>query len=286
MTDIGIATKAFGGTINQKQVFSEIMVEALEMTNLADPRITKTLPMNKLRAVLPLMGRNAVTKQLDEFEHSFVSGSAPTGFDMKLFKDRVRLAKSDESGIESDLGDPLVLQKAQVAGDLASALNGLIAEQITTTPKEVTGQDWTSVSPLVLIGAMVNAMSPYMPTAVVMGTVAHSQYVSALGNLMFLGGTTEDLQRGIATVPGYNIPIFASKDIDTFDASGSKGINLVSSNVPGVVLGTGPIKVRSWDDADEGAEFWQYDIWRTAFSNVRQDATNKNIGVIHSETTG
>jgi len=286
MTDIGVATKNFGSSLNQKQVFAEIMVEAIEMTNLADPRITKTLPMNKLRAVLPLMGRNAVSKQLDEFEHSFVSGSAPTGFPMKLFKDRVRLAKTDEAGFESDIGDPLVAQKSQAAEDLASNLNDLIAKQIAITPKEVTGQDWTSVSPLVLIGSMVNSMRPNIPSAIVMGTEAYTQYISALGDKVYSGGTEADLKKGIALVPGYAIPIFSSLDIDNNDASGSKGINLISNKTPGIVLGTGPIKMRSWDDADDGAEYWQYDIWRTPFSNVRQDATNKNLGVIHSETTG
>jgi len=53
-----------------------------------------------------------VQSQLVEFEHSVTKNATPAGVDITLYKDRVKLAVSDESVIESDVGDPLMIQKS------------------------------------------------------------------------------------------------------------------------------------------------------------------------------
>jgi hypothetical protein len=40
------------------------------------------------------------------------------------------------------------------------------------------------------------------------------------------------------------------------------------------------IKARQYDDPKLGAQVYQYDIWRSPFSNIQQTSGNLNLGVM------
>jgi hypothetical protein len=272
-----IGINQMNGSWTAKRIFGEVWKAATEMSMLIDPRVCPTMSMNKLRATIPLMGNLAVQSQLQEFEHSVVKNATPAGVDITLYKDRVKLAVSDESVIESDVGDPLMLQKSAAAAELAESLETLIATQIATTPQTATTADWDSVNPIKTIGSMIGTLSPYRATAVVMDPDPFAQYVAALASSTYSIGSPADLERGIARVPGYNIPVFPSKP---FGDASANSVAVISANCPGVILGAGGIKVREWDNPELGAREYQYDVWRTPISNLRQTASNLNRGVI------
>lgn len=278
MADSGvIGYGQLSGSWTARKIFGDVWKAATEMSMLADPRVCPMMSMNKLRATIPLMGNLAVQSQLVEFEHSVTKNATPAGVDITLYKDRVKLAVSDESVIESDVGDPLMIQKSAAAAELAEALESLIATQIATTPQTATTADWDSVNPIKTIGSMVGTLSPYRATAVVMDPDPFAQYVAALASSTYSIGTPEDLARGIARVPGYNIPVFPSKP---FGDASANSIAVISANCPGVLLGMGGVKTREWDNPEIGAKEYQYDVWRTPISNLRQNTSTKNLGII------
>ena len=272
-----IGKNQIAGKWSTKQIFGKVWMAAVEKSILSDPRIIPTMPMNKLRATIPLMGNGIVQSQLNEFEHTVVANAAPAGKDIALYKDRVKLAVSDEASMDSDVGDPLMLQKNQASSELAGNLEKLIAESLATTPQTYTTADWDSVSPLLTISGMIETMRPYQVSAIVMDSAIYPKYVSGLGNLMFSGGRTEDLQRGITTLPGYGLPIFVS---DVWGDASANTVAVVANDVPGAILGTGAVKTREWDDEELGAKVYQADIWRTPVSNLRQTSGSLNRGVI------
>ena len=265
------------GSLSARQIFGRVWTAAVEKAYLADPRVCPTLTLNKLRATIPLMGNLAVQSQLKEFEHSLVKNATPAGIDINLYKDRVKISVSDEATLDSDVGDPLAIQRGQAASELAANLEKLIAESLATTPQTYTPADWTSVSPLLTIGQMINQLRPYRASAVIMAPDVYAAYVAKLGNGIFLGGSAADLEKGFLTVPGYNIPVLSSTA--WADASANT-VAVVANDCPAVVLGQGGVKAREWDDPELGAKIYQYDVWRTPVSNLRQTDSNKNRGVI------
>ena len=265
------------GSWSARQIYGQVWTAAVERATLADPRVIPTVMMNKIRATLPLGGNLTVQSQLDEFEHAVTINAAPSGKDITLYKDRIRIGVSDESGIDSDVGDPLQLQKTQAAAELAGNLQTLIATSLAATPQVQATADWDTVSPLLTLGQMIQTLRPYQASAVVMAPTPYAQYVAALGNGIFSGGQTEDLQKGISIVPGYGIPVFPS---NIWGDQSANSVAVVANDVPGAVLGMGPVKIREWDDYDLGSRMYQYDVWRTPVSNLRQTSANLNRGVI------
>jgi len=175
------------------------------------------------------------------------------------------------------------LQQQAAAGALAANLNKLIAERLDTTPQiyNTTGDlgNWTSVKPTLAVGKMAAAMGVHRPTALVMGTLAGAYYVDAVGDKVAIANLAE--WRGATSIhPTLNIPVFISTDIDKLDdTSGNRFVFGVCNATPGVVTVISKIKARQYDDPNLGAQVYQYDIWRSPFSNIQQ-TSGKNQGVM------
>jgi len=79
------------------------------------------------------------------------------------------------------------------------------------------------------------------------------------------------------STPTLNIPVFISTDIDKLDdTSGNRFVFGVCNATPGVVTVISKIKARQYDDPNLGAQVYQYDIWRSPFSNIQQ-TSGKNL---------
>ncbi len=279
MADTGVLGELhINGNWAQKRLILPVIMAALEETNLASPAICPTITYNKLKGSIPMLGNVPVASQLAEFEASQVGGGTPSSFDIELLKDRVTLAVSDEAKIESDVGNPMTLQQQQAAGALASNLNKLIAAQLNTTPQSYgTLGNWASAKPTLALNKLAISMGIYKPTAYVMGTLAAGYYSDAVGDKAAVQNIDE-WRNATMMHPTQRVPIYASTDIDALDTSGNRLVFAVCNKVPGVVNVLGQIKVREYDDPKIGAQVYQYDIWRTPFSNLRQ-TSGKNLGV-------
>ena len=231
------------------------------------------------------MSGTPIASQLDEFEHSTTANANLSTKDIRIYKDRVSLAVSDEAQMEvgaAGLGSFMQLQQVQSADVQADNLNKLIAAQINTTPQLYNTGDagnWASVKPTLAVSKMAIAMGIYKPTAIVMGTLAASYYIDAVGDKSAVANIGE-WKNAAATHPTLGIPVFSSTDIDNLDASGNKMVFCVSNRVPGVITVPGAIKAHTEYNADTGAEEYTYNIWRTPFANIRQNSASLNLGVI------
>ena len=240
MADTGILGELhIDGTWAQKRLILPVIMEALELTDLAAPPICKTLTSAKLKATIPMLGNVPVSSQLREFEHAVAGTGTPAGYDIEVLKDRVVLAVSDEAKIQSDVGDPMSLQQQQAAGALASNLNKLIAERLNTTPQIYSTDgnlgNWASVKPTLALNKLSIGMGIYKPTAYVMGTLAAAYYSDAVGDKAAVQGISE---WGNAAMrhPTQNVPIYSSTDIDALDdTSGNRYVFAVCNRVPGVI---------------------------------------------------
>lgn len=291
MASTGIlGTVQIEGNWTQKRQILPVIQAALERTSLASPAIGPTMTYAKLKGTIPLLGEVPVQSQLAEFEHATGGGGTPSGFDIEVLKDRVILSVSDEAEIESDVGSPMTLQQQAAAGALAANLNKLIAEKLNTTP-QVYGTDgdlgnWAAAGakPTLALGKMAAAMGVHRPTAYVMGTLAGEYYADAVGDKVAIANLAE--WRGAASIhPTQNVPVFISTDIDNLDdTSGNRYVFGVCNATPGVVTVISKIKARQYDDPNLGAQVYQYDIWRSPFSNIQQ-TSGKNLGVMRGYMT-
>jgi len=80
--------------------------------------------------------------------------------------------------------------------------------------------------------------------------------------------------------PTLNIPVFISTDVDKLDdTSGNRYVFGVCNTTPGVVTVLSKIKARQYGTTRiSAAQVYQYDIWRSPFSNIQQ-TSGKNLGV-------
>lgn len=282
MADLGILGELhIEGTWAQKRMILPVIMAAYEETNLASPAVCPTVPLNKIKGTIPMLGQTPVASQLAEFERSQAGAGVPSAYDVTLLKDRVELMVSDEARMESSVGNPMTLQQQQAGGALASNLNKLIAARINTTPQDYgTLGNWASstVKPTLALNKLAITMGIYKPTAYVMGSLAAGYYSDAVGDKAAVQNLDE-WKTATMMHPTQRVPIYASTDIDNLDSSGNKFVFAVCNKVPGVINVLGLIKATSEYDRELGADVTQYDIWRTPFSNIQQTSGNKNLGV-------
>lgn len=276
----------FYGTLAQKRLIMPVITDAYEQTMLNSPAICRTMTIEGLRATLPIASGVTVHSQLDEFEHATSRNAKLDNFDMKLYKDTLFFDVSDEMEIESaasKFGSMMTWQQNQKSIALEDNLNKLIAAQLDTTPQQYDGDgdlgNWASVKPTLAIGKMSASMGVNKPTAIVMGTLAGEYYVDAVGDKVALANLNE--WRNAASIhPTLNIPVYISTDIDNLDASGNSQVFAVSNRTPGVVSVISTIRAHEGYNMETGANQWRYDVWRTPFSNIRQNSDSKNLGVM------
>ena len=273
----------FYGTLKQKRLIMPIIRDSYENTMLNSPAIAKTLPIQGVRGSLPIVGKTPINSQLKEFEHSLVKNTNLSDYEIRIFKDRIQLAVSDEAEMEvsaAGLGSMMRIQQEQNADVLSENLNKLIAAQLDTTPQlfEALG-NWSSVKPTLQLTKMANQMGVYKPTAFVMGSLAAAYYIDAVGDKAAVANISE-WKGAMSMHPTLQVPIFSSTDIDNLGSGANLNVYAVSSRVPGILNVPGAIKAHSEYDSDKGAEMYTYNIWRTPFSNIRQTDKNLNFGVM------
>jgi len=258
------------GSLDAKNIAMRVLKGAIELTDLAPLCMSVQVP--ELVATVPVYSVPAGNEDLEPMEESDIEGSEFTNVDFDLKKDRVKVAVTDEARYKSRAGDPLTLQIGGASDRLAQLLNKKIVTAANTTPQTSAGADWSGANnPIADIATAVAALRPYKADYCLMGSTAFANYTSH-----FDIATTTELGNAMAVVPGYNIPIMVSTEID--DVIDEAAAVVVASKAPGMVIGNGPVKVRR-KDLMSGAEVYQIDVWREVVSNIHDTGSSTNAAV-------
>jgi len=258
------------GSLDAKNIAMRVLKGAIELTDLAPLCMSVQVP--ELVATVPVYSVPAGNEDLEPMEESDIEGSEFTNVDFDLKKDRVKVAVTDEARYKSRAGDPLTLQIGGASDRLAQLLNKKIVTSANTTPQTSAGADWSGANnPIADIATAVAALRPYKADYCLMGSTAFANYTSH-----FDIATTTELGNAMAVVPGYNIPIMVSTEID--DVIDEAAAVVVASKAPGMVIGNGPVKVRR-KDLMSGAEVYQIDVWREVVSNIHDTGSSTNAAV-------
>jgi hypothetical protein len=263
------------GSLDAKNIAMRVLRGAVELTDLAPMCMSVQVP--ELVATVPVYSVPEGNEDLEPMEESEIGGSEFTNVDFSLKKDRVKVAVTDEARYKSRAGDPLTLQIGGASARLAQMLNKKIVAALNTTPQTAAGADWGGANnPITDIGVAVAAIRPYRPDAIVMGTVAFANYVGNSSIANFGTGNIGQFANAVAVVPGHNLPIYVSSEVD--DNVADDVAFVVASKAPGAVIGNGPVKVRR-KDLMSGAEVYQIDVWRQVVSNIHDTGSTTNKAV-------
>jgi hypothetical protein len=258
------------GSLDAKNIAMRVLRGAVELTDLAPMCMSVQVP--ELVATVPVYSVPEGNEDLEPMEESEIGGSEFTNVDFNLKKDRVKVAVTDEARYKSKAGDPLTLQIGGASDRLAQILNKKIVTAANTTPQTSAGADWSGANnPIADIATAVAAIRPYKADYCLMGSVAFANYTSH-----FDIATNTQLGNAVAMIPGYNIPIMVSTEVD--DVIDEAAAVVVASKAPGMVIGNGPVKVRR-KDLMSGAEVYQIDVWREVVSNIHDTGSSTNKAV-------
>jgi hypothetical protein len=270
-----ITTNDISGSLDAKNIAMRVLQGAIELTDMAPMCMEVRVP--ELTATIPVQSVVAGAEDLGEFETSEIEGSEFTNIDFDLKKDRIKVAVSDEARYKSKAGDPLTLQERTGSSRLAQMLNKKIVDAFDTTPQTSAGSDWSGANnPLADIGTAIAAIRPFKPSHILMGTTAFTNYVANASIAKYGTGNVGQFNNAVAVVPGYNIPIYSSQEVD--DQVDAAAAFVVARDAPGAVVGNGPVKVRRKDTFD-GGEVYQIDVWRQVKSNIHDTGSDTNKAV-------
>jgi hypothetical protein len=269
----GITTpQNISGSLDAKNIAMRVIKGSIEMTDLMP--LCQTAQVPELTATIPVYSIPAGNEDLGPLEESEIDGSEFTDVEFSLKKDRVKVAVTDESRYKSRAGDPLSLQISGASDRLAQLAMKKIVSAANTDPQTSAGADWGGDNnPLADIATAVSAIRPFRATGIAMGTVAFGNYVANSSINNFGAGNISAFENATAVVPGYNIPIYVSEEID--DNISDEAAVVVAQNAPGLVMGMGPVKARR-KDLMSGGEVYQIDVWRQVKGNIHQTDSDTN----------
>ena len=282
MASNGIITSTnSGSSIHVDAMLGRVFENAIGMQTLTDPRVALQISFEGLTAQLPTMDTVTVSHDVKELESTEISTGVFGSTTITMYKDRVKLALSDEMKINSSVGDPLMFQKRNAERALAYEFDKAMAAAIDLTPIAGVAFDISASSFMGCVADAYGKIAPGRITAAVTGPATFGLIMENIGDKMFTGATTEDLNRGWGIIPGYGIPIIQSYAAGVQD---SDSVFFISNDIPGVCYAYGPRINTEWYDAGLGATIYQSDIYRAVKSNVIQSGAY-NAGVVETQIT-
>lgn len=252
-----IDAAGISGKLDARNLIMDVLQKGVELSNLES--ICQKVQVPELYANIAISAVPAVSEDVLEYERSDVETGAFTNVEFSLKKDRIKLAVSDEATYKSKAGDPLGIQKTAAALQLANILDKKVVTALETSPQTAgTVGAWSTVTnnPLGDLAVAMAGILPYKADYVIMTPAVYAKYLAndfvknaGQGNPAAMKGAT-------SKVPGLDLNIFISSHLT------AKTVMVGSSTGYSAVIGNGPVKVRSWDDEDMGARFYQMDVFR------------------------
>lgn len=262
------------GSLAAKNVVADVMTSAIELSNLN--LLCAHVPVPELIGTVPVMKPAAVQEDVGEFESRPISGSAFTGVDFNLKKDRVFVASSDEAKYKSKKGDPLVLQKDSAGVSLANVLDKKIVKAFEMSPQIVPATTpWSTPTnnPLIDLATAKNKMLPYKADFVVMSDAVNTAYLQNDFLETTAAYAPAQVAGSVARIPGVDLDIYINSNV------AENSLIMGASTGAPAAIGTGPVKVRTWDEGPLGAELYQMDVFRQATGPVMKTDADLNMSV-------
>jgi hypothetical protein len=269
----GIITASnISGSLDAKNIALGVQKKMIELSNLAELCGKAEVP--ELTATIPVQSVMAGTEDLREMEGADIEGSDFTYVSFDLKKDRIKVARSDESRFKSRAGDPLALQIDAAAMRLAAILDKKVVTAMQTSPQTAsTAAIWSTATnnPMVDIARAVAAVRPYKADFIIMPSAVWAKYVSNDYTKNYWTGNPDAASQAVATIPGLGLKVYINENVT------AKSCLIGASNI-GAVLGQGPIVTRDWDDP-KGAHIYQIDNFRQVVAPIMKNSSSLNMAV-------
>ena len=275
-----ITSETIKDKINQREIIADVIMTAEKIGNLDNPAVVRSISIKGRRGSIPLMGSVAVIEDVGELETSGYESAEFTNFEFDMKKDRVKLAISDEAQIDDNVRNPFELQKQAAAQALASSFDKQIANSITQSPQTISDITIGTTNVFSSIASAIGKMVPYKITAMCMPSETFFQII---GSIELRGANCVQNANGTISIPAFpNIPVVISDNIP-INADAEGRIVFVSNEVPAAIKVTGAVKTRVFEDNHAGATIFQSDIFHCIKSNVKQNASSQNMGVVSAD---
>lgn len=286
MANYGVKTVAelVASGVLRTQLAGDIIKTAAEKAILNNPAIVRTFPGGNLEYKLALMGATNVEGDVGEGQETAIETPEFSTKTVELTKDVVSVALTDEVIIRSQ-AQGLNIQQAirdDAAAQLAALINKKIVTQLDTTPQAGTSFNIRSAS---IYNAIAEAESKMPDAAVITGIVCSRQAkVEIMNNLnkVVYGGAVPGAPATGDVIPGLNIPVFGTAAVEAVD---SDSIYFVSADVPGCAWFPGQVKQEVGRDIKTGMDLFKISSWSAAKANIKQNASNYNLGVVETTWT-
>ena len=268
----------------QTQLAGDIITTAAEKAILNNPNVVRAFPGGDIEYKLAFMGAVGVESNVGEGQETAIETPEWAGQTVALTKDVVSVAISDEAVIRSQAQGLNVQQLLtnEASARLASLINKKIVEQLDITPQQGTSFNIRSTSIYEAIAeAQGKLPEEALITAIVCSRQAKVEIMSNLNKVAY-GGQTANIAATGDTIPGLNIPVYASTAVESVDAD---SIYFISADVPGCAWFPGQVKMEMGRDIKTGVDLLRVSSWSAAKSNLKQTAANTNLGVVETTWT-
>lgn len=266
-----ILASSISGSLDAKNIVLGVLTRQLELSNLEALAIKAQVP--ELTGTIPVYVPGTADEDLGEWQTSEINGGTFAHVDFVLKKDRIKLAVSTEARHRSKAGDPLAIQKSSGAMSLAAKLDKKIAQALEVDPQtSAAGDSWVEPThnPLADIATAVGNLRPWPADYIIMRSEVWAAYAANEYTAKYSVSAPQNVKGVIATVPGFNLPIYINDDIT------AKTVIVGCSAAPSVVLGQGPVEV-SEEQVDTSGRIYQMDVFRQAKAPIMKDDSGKNV---------
>ena len=268
------ATK-ISGSLDAKNIVIDVLTQAGQLSKFAP--VFRQAQIPELTGTIPITKPGSVAEDVDELEVTDIETGDFLYVDFDLKKDRVNLARSDEAGFRSKVGDPLAIAKSAAASELAKILDKKVVTALQTSPQTGGAAGvWSTAtnSPIADIGTAVAALD-FPADLVIMPPAVHAKYLATEAIQKIGTGNPAAFKGAVGTIPGFDLPIF----IDRSGTITAKSALVCSAQGFGCVIGNGPVKVREWDDPNVGGRRYMMDVFRQVKAPVFKNDSNLNASV-------
>lgn len=286
MANNGVKTVAelISSGILRTQLAGDIIKTAAEKAILNNPAVVRTFPGGDLEYKMALMGATNVESDVGEGQETAIETPEFSTKSVALTKDVVSVALTDEVVIRSR-AQGLNIQQAirdDAAAQLAAIINKKIVAQLDTTPQAGTSFNIRSASIYTAIAEAESKMPDACGiTAIVCSRQAKVEIMNNLNKVVY-GGAVPGAPATGDIIPGLNIPVFGTSAVEAVDAD---SLYFVSSEVPGCAWFPGQVKQEIGRDIKTGMDLYKVSSWSAAKSNIKQNASNYNLGVVETTWT-
>lgn len=270
--------------ICQHYFLSKVIQESYSVGHLAHPALVTTEIMDNMAGRIPKFGKMEVHTNIGELESVAMVHPELDYVDVKMTKDVIKFAISDEMQQMQAQFAPLDIMLGQEMQAFQYALDKRIMDVMAQNPMRINVTGMASDPKKFLKDTIPRARRLFSrlnlaPTALAINDATYSQLFAYLN----------ESYTGLSTYQDDQIPGLRNMEIVISNMVPTNKVYLVSNDAPGImVLNKAQVEPRTVDDADLGAWVFRTDFYRQVVGNLRQHINRAgevcNSGIIEITT--